>query len=105
MSDSTQSETIAIQAAAYLLTEDDTRQGFLNATGLEVEAMRAGLENRGFLAGVLEYLLSREDLLLDFCEQNDIPPELPARARQTLARTPADSQIVGPVIISPRQVK
>jgi hypothetical protein len=85
MSDSTQFETLAIQAVAYLLTDDDTRQGFLNATGLEEEAMRAGLENRGFLAGVLEYLLSREDLLLDFCEQNDIPPELPARARQTLA--------------------
>lgn len=85
MQDSTRFETLAIQAVAYLLTDDDTRQGFLNATGLEEEAIRSGLENRGFLAGVLEYLLSREDLLLDFCEQNEIPPELPARAQQTLA--------------------
>jgi hypothetical protein len=85
MQDSTQFETLAIQAVAYLLTDDDTRQGFLNATGLEEEAIRAGLENQGFLAGVLGYLLSREDLLLDFCEQNEIPPELPARAQQTLA--------------------
>lgn len=85
MQDSIQFETLAIQAVAYLLTDDDTRQGFLNATGLEEEAIRAGLENQLFLAGVLEYLLSREDLLLDFCEQNEIQPELPARAQQTLA--------------------
>ncbi|MFP6734957.1 MAG: DUF3572 domain-containing protein [Rhodospirillales bacterium] len=78
-------ETLAIQAVAYLLNEDKTRQGFLNATGLEEETIRAGLENPGFLAGVLEYLLSREDLLLDFCEQNEISADLPARALQTLS--------------------
>ena len=84
MQDSIQFETLAIQAVAYLLTDDETRQGFLNATGLEEEEIRSGLENKGFLAGVLEYLLSREDLLLDFCEENEISPELPARAQQTL---------------------
>jgi hypothetical protein len=78
-------EALAIQAVAYLLTEDETRQGFLGATGLEETAIRAGLENTAFLAGVLEYLLSREDLLLDFCDRNDFPPELPAKAFRALS--------------------
>ena len=85
MPDTANFESLAIKAVAYLLTEDKTRQGFLNATGLDEEAIRAGLEKPGFLAGVLEYLLSREDLLLDFCEQNEISADLPARALQTLS--------------------
>ena len=42
-------ETLAIQAVAYLLNEDKTRQGFLNATGLEEETIARVLKIRASL--------------------------------------------------------
>jgi hypothetical protein len=36
------------------------------------------------LAGVMDFLLSDEAVLTDFCAAHDIDPEHPARARQNL---------------------
>jgi hypothetical protein len=87
MHDADRFETLAIHAVTYLLSDARTRDGFLGSTGLEESAIRAGLENISFLAGVLEYLLNREDLLLEFCKQYDYPPEMPAKALHALSQS------------------
>ena len=87
MPDTHRFETLAIHAVTYLLSDARTRDGFLGSTGLEESAIRAGLENVGFLTGVLEYLLNREDLLTDFCKQYGYPPEMPAKALHALAQS------------------
>ena len=77
---------LAIQALAFI-AEDPERLGrFLEATGIAVEQIRDAARERGFLAGVLEHMLSDESLLLAFADYAGIDPAEIAQARSTLGR-------------------
>jgi hypothetical protein len=77
-------EMLAIQALAFI-AEDPERLGrFLEATGIPVERIRDAARERGFLAGVLEHMLSDESLLLAFADGAAIDPAEIARARSSL---------------------
>lgn len=80
----TVAESIALQALQYLLDDDKRKQTFLAVTGLDAVALAEGTTDQHFLAGILDYLLASENLLLDFCEQTALPPNLPGQARNTL---------------------
>lgn len=77
-------ETLALQALAFLLAEDDRRDRFLGLTGLDAAALRRLPGDPAGLGAVLDHLLGWEPLLLDFCASVDLPPESVARARREL---------------------
>jgi hypothetical protein len=74
-------EILAIQALAFIAEEPDRLGAFLAATGLEAAAIRNAAREPGFLAGVLEHMLSDESLLLAFADSARIDPASIARAR------------------------
>lgn len=77
-------EGIAAQAVLFL-AEDSGRLGrFLVDTGLDPDALRAGLRNPSILAAVVGYLMADESALLAFAANSGIPPEDVARAEMAL---------------------
>ena len=75
---------LAIQALAFI-AEDPERLGrFLEMSGIPIERIRNAARERGFLAGVLEHMLSDESLLLAFADSAGIDPADIARARSSL---------------------
>ena len=82
--DREQAEIIALKAAAFIFSDDNAREGFMAQTGAIPEDIQAQLGHPETLAGLLEFLMGDEKRLLDFCELEELAPELPGRARFTL---------------------
>ncbi|MCW5750475.1 MAG: DUF3572 domain-containing protein [Alphaproteobacteria bacterium] len=77
-------ETLALRALAYIASREDVLERMLAVSGLEPAEVKARAAEPDFLAGVLDYLLGEEPLLLRFCEDEGINPSWPARARLAL---------------------
>ena len=77
-------ETIALQALAFLAADDEALGGFVHFTGIGVGDLRSAASNPEILAGVLDYVLQDEAMLLAFCKAADIHPDEPIHARAYL---------------------
>jgi hypothetical protein len=82
--DAETSQIIALKALSYLAANEDLLEPFLGATGLAVGDLRAGATNSAFLAGILDYFMQNEALLLAFAASEELAPETIVRARQRL---------------------
>jgi hypothetical protein len=82
--DTERSQTIALKALGYLAADDELLEPFLGVTGLVVGDLRAGATDSAFLAGILDYFLQNEALLLAFAASEELAPETIVRARQRL---------------------
>ncbi|MBO6825781.1 MAG: DUF3572 family protein [Sneathiella sp.] len=75
-------ETISYQAIAYILEDHRRLDHLMRETGLGISDFQ-NLENAPeTLAGVLDFLLSYEDLLLGFCESYNLQPDIPMKVRR-----------------------
>lgn len=79
-----QAEIFALQALAYLATQEDKMNVFANLSGIGTGDIMERAGEPELLAGVMDFILSDEDLLTDFCHSQNVSPETPARARQSL---------------------
>jgi len=79
-----QAETIALQAVAFLGSDENALRGFLAQSGMTEGDLKLALTQPDFLAGILDYILGHEPTLTAFCDEAEIPYELPARARRAL---------------------
>jgi hypothetical protein len=77
-------QVIALKALGYLAADEDVLNGFLGMTGLLPADLRTGATDSAFLAGVLDYFLQNEALLLAFAGASELAPEAIVRARQGL---------------------
>jgi len=76
--------TIALAALSFILEEDALRDRFLSLSGMSPEDLKAGLENKDFLASILEFLIQHEPDLLAFAEHQNEKPELIVQAWRKL---------------------
>ena len=79
-----QAEIFALQALAFLAQNEDKMNIFANLSGLGTGDILQRAGEPELLAGVVDFFLSDEELLADFCNANDIHPDTPARMRQAL---------------------
>jgi hypothetical protein len=82
--DSEMAQTIALKALGYLAADEDLLQPFLGSTGLVAGDLRVGATDSAFLAGVLDYFMQNEALLLAFAASEELAPETIVQARQRL---------------------
>ena len=68
-------EAIAAQGLAFLAEEPRRLSRFLALTGLDLGDVRARINDRVFLAAILEHLLEDESLLLVFAAGASVAPE------------------------------
>jgi hypothetical protein len=79
-----QAEILAIGALGFLAGDSEALGAFLSLTGIGPANLRAAAAEPGFLAGLLDYLLANESLLVDYTRQAGIAPEEVGRARAAL---------------------
>ena len=79
-----QAEIIALKALAFLAADTELMDRFAALSGVSPNDLVERAGDGEMLAGVLDFLLSDEAVLTDFCAAHDIDPEHPAAARQNL---------------------
>ncbi len=79
-----QAQTIGLKALEYLAGDEEALERFLAVTGLDLAALKEGATDIAFLAGILDYFLQDEALLLAFAGASELAPETIVRARQHL---------------------
>ena len=79
-----EAEGLAIDALAFLAADETRLIPFLRATGFDPAAIRQEAGSPEFLAGVLDFLMSDDSLLLVFAAHRALDPNLVAAARRAL---------------------
>lgn len=77
-------ETLALSALAHIAADPSLLDRFMAASGLDAAALRHSVGDPGFLAGVLDFLMSDEAALIGFCEASSVAHDAPGHARALL---------------------
>ena len=81
-----EAETIGVKAVEFLFAEPTRTERFVKLTGLKAGAVKRGLAEPEFLAGILDYLLADESLLFEFSTFAHMPVTMAQQARRALAK-------------------
>ena len=84
---SDQAELVALGALKFLASEPERFSRFLSLSGLSPGDIAALATQPDFLASVMDYLLSDEELLLEFAENDSLQPQTVAAMRRKLPGT------------------
>ena len=77
--------TLGVKAVEFLFAEPTRTERFVKLTGLGADAVKQGLAEPEFLAGILDYLLADESLLFEFSAFAHVPAAMAHQARRALA--------------------
>jgi hypothetical protein len=77
-------ETLALQAFAWLLAQDDLVGVFLNATGAGQGELAALAGDPVFLGAVLDFLMEDDARVIGFCDASTLPYTAVMHARTEL---------------------
>lgn len=78
------SAEITLKLLAYLASDAELLGRFMALTGISPQDLRQGLKDPAFQAGVLDFVLSDESLLLAFAANAGLKPEAVMKARARL---------------------
>ena len=78
------SETVGLQALAWLAAQDDVFPVVLNASGASLAEMRARANDPAFLGAVLDFLMNEDAWVIAFCRAENLTFDIPMRARAGL---------------------
>jgi hypothetical protein len=77
-------QTIALQALAWLVGNDDLCPVFLGATGSSVDDLRDQAMDPAFQASVLEFLTNDDAWVMAFCDTVELAYDQPLMARYAI---------------------
>jgi hypothetical protein len=77
-------EAIAARALGFIAADEDRLQNFFALTGLAPDDIRKAMTQPGFLAAVLQHVLSDEKIAAAFAAENSLSPEELQRAAHRL---------------------
>ncbi len=77
-------EILALQALAWILSDDDRAERLLALTGLDASGLRASIDQPGQQAAVLDFLCAHEPDLIACADALNLPPAQLAQARTGL---------------------
>jgi len=83
-------ETTAVAALGWLAGEPELLSRFLALTGVAPSDVRHAVNDPGFLAGVIDFLMGHEPTLLAFSAATDVKPETVVRAHTILSGSYGD---------------
>jgi hypothetical protein len=69
-----EAEALAVSALTYLAGQPDWLGRFLSLAGIGPSNLRGAAADPAFLAGVLDFMLDNEGLLVAFSKENGVPP-------------------------------
>ena len=78
-------QTLAVEALAWMIGEDDLREVFWGASGASESDLRAGVSDPMFLASLLDFICMDDAWVKRFCDDVGIDNYMdPMMARQAL---------------------
>ncbi len=77
-------ESLALEALAFLAADERRLGALLAQAGWTLGELRSRADDPYVLAGILDFVLSDERLVLGLCESAGCAPEAPMRARRAL---------------------
>ncbi|WP_201831888.1 DUF3572 domain-containing protein [Microvirga zambiensis] len=80
-----QAENVAVGAFSFITSDDERLSRFLAVSGLRPDTIRDAASSPGFLAGILDYVVSDEPLLIALAKELDTKPEHIMQAHWTLS--------------------
>ncbi len=80
-----QAEILAFKAIEWLAMHDTYMTRFMALSGLSPGDIMGRSDDKDMLAGIINFLLSDETMLLAFCDDHALDPALPAQAQHRLA--------------------
>src|SRR4051812_2175176 len=84
-------ETLAITALSFIAGEPESLSRFLALSGIGPATLRRAAADPAFLAGVLDFVLADEPLLVAFAGHAGIAPEGISKARRAFAGGEAEA--------------
>jgi len=78
-------KTLALAALGWILQDGDRAERYLSLTGLDPDALRAGLDDRQVLGSALEFLANHEPDLIRAAEALAVTPEELIEMRRILS--------------------
>jgi hypothetical protein len=83
--DRARAEVMAAEALGFLAGSPERLMRFLDVSGLRPDTLRVAAGEPGFLAGLMDYLVSDEELLVAFAGEIGATPESVMRAKRLLS--------------------
>jgi hypothetical protein len=83
-------ELLALRALGFLAETPEDLVRFLSMSGATPDDLRTQAEDPQFLCGVLDFLLSDDDMVRHFCAAEAIDPQTLHLARNRLTRSGAN---------------
>ena len=78
-------KTLALAALGWILQDGDRAERYLSLTGLDPDALRAGLDDPSVLGSALEFLANHEPDLIRAAEALAVTPEELIEMRRILS--------------------
>jgi len=85
--ETSRAETVALEALGFLAGADALGR-FMAASGADIDTIRARADDPEFLAAVMDFLLSDDALVTDFCARQNLDAQSLHRLRRTLPGAP-----------------
>ncbi|UJW73343.1 DUF3572 domain-containing protein [Rhizobium sp. SL42] len=86
-----EAEATAVAVLGWLASEPDMLSRFLALSGVRPDQMRQAVNDPGFLAGMLDFLMAHEPTLMAFCTATGTKPETVMAAAQRYSQPTLDS--------------
>jgi hypothetical protein len=80
-----EAENVALGAFLFLTSDEERLSRFLAVSGLRSETIRSAASSPGFFAGILDYVVSDEPLLIALAKELNTKPEYIMEAHWTLS--------------------
>jgi hypothetical protein len=80
-----QAQTLALKALAFLANSEGALQRLMDQSGLNVDTLKGRAADTDLQVSVLDFLLSDEELLTGFCDEDSADPRAVHMARHVLS--------------------
>ena len=80
-----EAENVALGAFSLLTSDEERLSRFLAVSGLRPDTIRSAASSPGFFAGILDYVVSDESLLIALAKELNTKPEHIMQAHWTLS--------------------
>jgi len=79
-----QAEELAIQALTWMAEDPEVIGGFMGTAGADASDLASRAKDPDFLGFVLDYLLTNDEMIMNFANWSNCSPDAPMRARAML---------------------
>lgn len=77
-------EAYALHALAWLVADDDLRDVFMGASGVDQDALKAGATDPVFLGSLLDFILMDDAWVIGVAKEIGVAPDAIAKIRSSL---------------------